>query len=67
MCFEDMTLFMNLPMDGDKCSQGFWFGFVFFFVCKKAIVLLVTLTPGICVYETDPVISDTSQQEQWSI
>lgn len=32
--------------------------------CRKAIVLLVTLTPGICVHEIDPVISDTSQQEQ---
>lgn len=22
-CFEDMTLFMKLPVDGNKCSQGF--------------------------------------------
>lgn len=35
--------------------------------CKKTIVLLLTLTPETYVYEIDPVISDTSQQEQWSI
>lgn len=57
MCFELMTLFMKLPVDGNKCSQGFFF-------CRKAIVLLVTLPPGMCVYETDPVISYTTQQEQ---
>jgi len=37
------------------------------FFCRKSFVLLVTLTPGMCAYEIDPAISDTSQQEQWSI
>lgn len=54
--FEDITLFMKLPVDGNKCSQGF--------LLQKSNCPPSQLLPGMCVYETDPVISYTTQQEQ---